>query len=259
MKPRRTDTDNEWDTTSYDGCHSFVFEYGEDVVDLLAPETGERVLDLGCGTGHLTNQIAATGADVVGLDASIEMVAEARESYPDLQFVNADGRDFSFEEPFDAVFSNAVLHWISEQGAVLDSVAEALRPGGRFVVELGGTGNVNSIVDAVQNAATDRGYEANSPWHFPSPGEFAANLEAHGFEVRYVTLFDRPTELDGGADGLDSWLEMFGDSLLSEIPVDERDTVISEVEDQLRDQYYEEGTWIADYRRLRAIAIRTST
>ena len=259
MSPRSDDGPNDWDTSSYDEDHSFVFEYGEAVVDLLAPQPDERVLDLGCGTGHLTARIASTGADVVGLDASLEMIDEARETYPDVRFVHADARDFDFEEPFDAVFSNAALHWIADQDAVLESVARALRPGGRFVAELGGAGNVQAIVDAVREAAKDRGYEVESPWYFPTIGEYASRLERHGFEVREATLFDRPTELDGGADGLASWLEMFGDSLLSAVPDDERPAVVADVADRLREEHLVAGTWIADYRRLRIRAVSTQS
>ncbi|MCO8252220.1 methyltransferase domain-containing protein [Haladaptatus sp. AB618] len=248
-------TENEWDTTDYDEGHSFVFEYGEGVVDLLEPKTGERVLDLGCGTGHLADRIASSGADVVGLDSSAEMISEARESYPECRFVHGDARDFSFSEPFDAVFSNAALHWVSEQDAVLDSITDTLRPDGRFVAELGGTGNVATILDAVRDVATDRGYDIENPWYFPSVGEYTTNLEAHGFEVRYATLFDRPTELDGGPDGLSSWLEMFGDGLLAPVPDDEQRAVVSAVEDRLRDDLFEDGTWTADYRRLRVVAV----
>ncbi|MFD1644097.1 class I SAM-dependent methyltransferase [Haloarchaeobius litoreus] len=254
MNPHRADDGNEWSADDYDGGHAFVFEYGEGVVDLLEPGPGERILDLGCGTGHLTASIAESGADVVGLDADREMVAEAARTYPDLRFVRGDARRFAFREPFDAVFSNAALHWIHEQDAVLESVADALRPGGRFVAELGGTGNVAAIVGAVEAEAAARGYDVENPWYFPSVGEYATRLEAHGFEVRYATLFDRPTELDDGEDGLAGWLGMFGDGLLGPIPADEREAVISDVEDRLRNELFEDGTWTADYRRLRVVA-----
>ncbi|UPM45047.1 class I SAM-dependent methyltransferase [Halocatena salina] len=254
MDRSQTGSGTEWDTTTYDEEHSFVFEHGENVVDLLEPTAGERILDLGCGTGHLTNQIAGAGADVVGLDASAEMIAEARTTYPDYEFIHEDARDVSFSEPFDAVFSNAALHWIPDQDAALESVADALRPNGRFVAELGGTGNVAAIVEAVQATAADRGYTVTNPWYFPSVGEYATKLEAHGFEVRYVTLFDRPTELDGGEEGLSSWLELFGDSLLSAVPTEEQQAIIAAVEDALRDEWFKNGTWTADYRRLRVVA-----
>lgn len=224
------------------------------MVDLLHPRAGERILDVGCGTGRLTEQIAAAGADAVGLDASAEMLDGARSAYPDLAFVRADARRFSFAEPFDAVFSNAALHWIPEQDAVLESVASALRPGGRFVAELGRTGNVQSIVDAVTDVAATRGYDVESPWYFPSVGGYATKLETHGFEVRYGALFDRPTKLDGGTEGLASWLGLFGDGLLSPVPADERREVVAAVEDRLRDGQFENGNWIADYQRLRVVA-----
>lgn len=250
----------EWSADDYDGDHAFVYEYGEGVVDLLDPETGERVLDLGCGTGHLSETIAERGASVVGLDASAEMIERARETYPDRRFVRADARSFDgeFDEPFDAVFSNAALHWIPESNhdAVLASVREALRPGGRFVAELGGTGNVEAFADAIRSACVARGYEVESPWYFPSVGEYASRLEENGFEVRYATLFDRPTALDDGESGLRNWIEMFASEFLESIPGEEREAILEEVETELREAYLREGGWVAPYRRLRFVAVR---
>lgn len=245
---------NSWDTERYDASHSFVYEYGEDLLELLDPAPNERILDLGCGTGHLTNEIRNHGATVVGMDQSMDMVAEAKSTYPDCEFVCADARTFAVDEPFDAVFSNAALHWISDQDAVIESVADALDRGGRFVAELGGTGNVRRITDAVRSELADRGYDVEHPWYFPSVGEYASRLEERGFEVRYATLFDRPTELDG-ADGLESWLRMFGDSFFDPLSADDRAAVISAVEDDLRADCYRDGNWIADYRRLRFVAV----
>ena len=257
------ETANDWDSAAYDGSHSFVYEYGSDVIGLLDPDPGERILDLGCGTGHLTARIADAGADVVGLDRSAEMIETARAAHPGIQFVRADARKFDLatlgaDEPFDAVFSNAALHWIDEQDAVLDGVTDVLRPGGRFVAELGGSGNVDAIVTAVRAELDARGYDPPSePWYFPTVGEHASTLEAHRFEVRYARLFDRPTELDDGADGMAAWLGMFGDRLLGSVPEAERDAVVAAVEDRLRDELYDDGTWTADYRRLRFVAVRT--
>ena len=253
-----TRSENEWDPSSYDGEHSFVYEYGEDLIDLLKPRSDERILDLGCGTGHLTDRISGAGADAVGVDTAAEMIDTARSTYPDPRFVRGDARRLPFDRSFDAVFSNAALHWVQEQDAALRSVADALRPDGRFVAELGGVGNVGSIVDAVEMELRRRGYEAANPWYFPTPGEYATKLEDHGFEVRYLTLFDRPTELDDGANGLRAWLEMFGGSWLSPLSTDEQDAVIERVEDRLRDERFEDGTWIADYRRLRVVAVLDS-
>ena len=245
---------NQWNTSTYDDAHSFVYEYGADVADLLDPQPDERILDVGCGTGHLTQQIAEAGATAVGLDQSAEMIGSAREQYPNCEFVHADAREFTVDEPFDAVFSNAALHWIAEQDAVLESIGEALRPGGRFVAELGGHGNIAAIVAATHAELAARDYETPMPWYFPTVGEYASRLETHGFEVQYARLFDRPTELDGD-DGLATWLEGFGDSLLAGLSEVDQQAVIEGVEDRLRGDYFVDGSWTADYRRLRVVAI----
>lgn len=228
------------------------------MVDLLDPQEDERILDLGCGTGHLTNRISELGSEVVGADRSREMIAQARAAYPDCRFVRADARRLPFEGAFEAVFSNAALHWIQEQDAVLESVAASLERGGRLVAELGGTGNVSAIVDTLESELVSRGYEVHNPWYFPSVGEYAERLERHGFEVRYATLFDRPTDLDEGADGLALWIDMFGDRLLSPVSDDEREDVVAAAEERLRDELFDDGVWVADYRRLRVVATKES-
>jgi len=247
-----------WDAGAYDGDHAFVYEYGEALLDLLAPGPDERVLDLGCGTGHLTAVLAESGASVVGVDASREMLAEARATRPDIPFVRGDARRLPFEGSFDAVLSNAVLHWVdgADQDDAIASVRDALRPGGRFVAELGGSGNVARVVGAVEAELTDRGFDPGDPWHFPSVGEYASRLERHGFEVRFARLFDRPTELEDGEAGLENWLRMFGEELLGSVPEPERDAIRAAAADRLRGELFEDGTWTADYRRLRFVAVR---
>jgi len=256
-----SDGSNRWDAGHYDGEHAFVYEYGADLLGLLAPEPGERILDLGCGTGHLTAEIADAGAAVLGVDRSPSMVREARAAYPDIPFARADARSLPAEGAFDAAFSNAALHWIPEadHDAVLSTVREALVPGGRFVAEMGGRGNVAALVDATVAELAARGYAIENPWYFPAVGEYTSRIESHGFEVTLARLFDRPTELEGGPDGLRNWLGMFGDSLLADVPEDERDDVLGAVEDWLREEMYdpETETWTADYRRLRFVAVRT--
>ena len=248
----------DWDPDAYDGGHAFVYEYGESLLDLLGPAADERVLDLGCGTGHLAAAVADSGASVVGVDRSREMLAEARSAHPRVPFVRGDVRRLPFEGAFDAVLSNAVLHWVdeSDQGAALASVREALGPGGRFVAELGGTGNVGRVVAAVAAELHERGYEVGDPWYFPSVGEYAARLEAHGFEVRLARLFDRPTELEGGEAGLENWLRMFADGLMGAVPEAERNEIRAAVADRLRGYLFEDGVWTVDYRRLRFVAVR---
>ena len=250
---------DSWNSALYEQNHGFVWEYGASVVELLAPQAGERILDLGCGTGQLTAKIAETGAFVQGIDSSLAMISTAKSNYPHLNFAAADARDFQAEEPFDAVFSNAVLHWIKQPDAVINCVEKALRPGGRFVAEFGGKGNVGAIASALLSVLSEFGCkepEALNPWYFPSISEYALVLENHGFEVSYAVLFDRPTPLEGGSAGMVNWIEMFAGGFLSGLSDEVQSHVIDRVEERLRPALYRDGNWSADYRRIRVVAVK---
>ena len=248
-----------WNANLYDAKHDFVWKYGSDVVSLLSPQSGERILDLGCGTGHLTAQIAESGAKVMGVDRSSEMVAAARATYSTLEFEIADARVLPFVEEFDAVFSNATLHWISEPDLVIQSVRKALRPGGRFVAEFGGKRNIRRMMAGFETALVEMGRakagEIN-PWYFPSVSEYSTRLEQNGFEARLMTLFDRPTALADGESGIRNWLAMFGASYVEKVGEARREEYFQKVETILRPEFYREGQWWADYRRLRFVAFR---
>jgi trans-aconitate methyltransferase len=249
----------QWDTGLYDDKHSFVWKHGAALLDLLAPLPGERILDLGCGTGHLTAKIAEAGTGVVGMDSSSEMIAEARRLYPNIRFEVADARDFAFDEPFDAVFSNAVLHWVKEPETAIACVRKALKPGGRFVAEFGGRGNVRTIVSALDAASRVIGLGAwEHPWYYPGIGEYAPLLERAGLEVTTALLFDRPTPLEG-EQGLRQWVKMFCGSLLGRVPPADHEGFFRQVEDAVRPTLYRDGQWFADYRRLRVLACRSDT
>ena len=248
---------NDWNAALYDQKHAFVFEYGKGLLALLDPQAGEKILDLGCGTGHLAREIAEAGAQVVGIDSSPQMVEQARKAYPDIEFLVADARDFSFPYQFDAVFSNATLHWIPEAEQVVARISAALRPGARFVAEFGGKGNVASIVDALQEATAEvAGITVKAGWYYPSIGEYAPLLEKYGLAVRNATLFDRPTKLEEGEKGLRNWITMFCQDLLRPVPADVRPQVIERVEAMLRPKLFRDGNWFADYRRLRVVAYK---
>ncbi len=253
-----------WDATAYDTRHAYVARYGADLVDTLAPLWRERVLDLGCGTGHLSARIAARGAEVIGIDSSPEMIERARSNYPGLDFRLADATDFQLDEPVDAVFSNAVLHWVtvSAQDSVAACVRRTLRPGGRFVAELGGKGNVGTIIAALRSALETIGGHAMSPdldpWYFPTIGEYASVLERQGLAVVHAELFDRLTTLENGDDGMRDWIEMFAADWLALVPRGRRRALISAAERGMRDALYHDGHWTADYRRLRIMALRES-
>jgi len=246
-----------WDAKLYDDKHSFVWEKGKGVVELLAPKPGERILDLGCGTGHLTAEIAASGAHTVGIDQSAEMIAPARRQFPSLRFEVCDAREIPFTNEFDAVFSNAALHWIPEAEKVIRGVAGALKPNGRFVAEMGGKGNIRRLVEAIAVACREAGLDrtvANEAWYYPSIGEYAGLLEKHGLEVRQAALFDRPTRLEDGEKGLEAWLRMFRRVILDRLPAAGQEVFLREVERQARPSLFKDGTWELDYRRLRIVA-----
>ncbi|MBL8206326.1 MAG: methyltransferase domain-containing protein [Blastocatellia bacterium] len=243
-----------WNSSLYDQKHSFVYKYGEDVLGLLEPKPGERILDVGCGTGHLTAQIAEAGATVVGLDSSAAMIDTAQAAYPHLKFVQADASDFSFDEPFDAVFSNAALHWVLQAEAAVKCMSHALRSGGRLVIECGGKGNIRNILTALNQAMIELEQgEMERIWVFHSISEYATLLEKYGLEVNQAFLFDRPTKLEG-EDGMLNWLRMFGTVRTQKLSDEMREKAFALANEQLRDVQYIDGHWYADYRRLRISA-----
>lgn len=251
-------TEKTWNTDLYEGKNAFVWQYGQGVIELLEPKTGERILDLGCGTAHLTNLIEEAGTCVVGLDRSVSMIDEARRKYPNLDLVIADGTRFSFTQPFDAVFSNAAIHWMSDQAAVASCIWQALKPGGRFVAEFGGKGNIQAIREAIAIAIENVGEKVNAePFarYYPTIGEYATLLESQGFRVTNAFHFDRPTKLEG-PDGMRNWVLTFADNIINGIAEQKRERVFEDVEERLRPTLFREGSWYADYRRIRIVAVK---
>lgn len=246
----------QWNADSYTQKHAFVFQYGAGLVDLLAPRAGELVLDLGCGSGELAQEIAGYGAQVVGLDASADMLAKARQQFPDLDFRLGDAAGFELPERFDAIFSNAALHWVPAAEAAIRQMRRHLKPGGRLVAEMGGQGNVGQIVAAVLRQLQQRGYPLAEAdwWYFPSVGEYAALLEKHGFRVRLAQHFDRPTALTDPETGLVDWIEQFGAHFFAGVEATDRADILTAVEAELRPVLWRDGRWLADYKRLRIVA-----
>lgn len=240
-----------WDPRTYAANAGFVAELGQPVLELLAPGPGERILDLGCGDGALTQRLAALGCAVVGVDASPEQVEAARARGLDARVM--DAHRLSFEEEFDAVFSNAALHWMGEPDRVIAGVKRALKAGGRFVGEMGGAGNIASIVAALTAALKRRDLAPELPWYFPDAKEYRAKLEAAGFVVAEIALFPRPTPLPGD---IAQWLETFADASLSRLTREERPAFLAELREALRPHLARpDGGWAVDYVRLRFRAI----
>jgi SAM-dependent methyltransferase len=224
------------------------------VLELLAPRAGERILDLGCGDGVLTAQLAAIGCDMVGVDGSAAQVEAARALGLDARVM--DGERLEFEAEFDAVFSNAALHWMPHPDAVIAGVGRALKPRGRFVAEMGGDGCVAKIKAALVDALARRGIEgeALNPWYFPTVDDYCARLRAGGFTVEYAVLVPRPTALPGDVSG---WLEMFAQSFAAALAPAQRPAFIAEVKAALEPQLCDaQGCWWADYVRLRFSATK---
>jgi len=248
-----------WNPELYDRRHSFVWKAAEDLVKLLHPRPGERILDVGCGTGHLTHAIASAGASVLGIDVSDPMLEEARRNYPDLTLEKADASEYRTDTPFDAVFSNAALHWMTEPRRVTERIHDALRPGGRFVAELGGAGNLHAVHGALAEAIRDAGFvplPESSLLYFPTLGQYASLLEACGFRVTHGLHFDRPTRLPDGDGELRNWIAGFADRFLAVAPAAAQEGILRQVEDRLRPTLHYEGAWHADYVRLRIQAVK---
>ena len=245
-----------WDADRYQRQFGYVSAMAGDLVELLDPRPGETILDLGCGTGELAAEIAAAGAEVWAIDADPAMVAAARERLGPGRVLLADGRDFTLPEPVDAVFSNAALHWMPRPAEVIARVRAALRPGGRFVAELGGAGNIGAILEAFAAALAEAGVpEPPTPWYFPTPGRYATLLEAGGFRVARMEHFPRPTPLEGGDHALADWLAMFGRSLTAALPPDLKTRMVERTAELAAPRLRTDGRWVADYWRLRFVAL----
>lgn len=241
-----------WNAEKYKESFMFVPDYGAAVLDLLDVPAGSFVVDLGCGNGALTEPLAARGYRVLGLDASPDMLVLARQAHPELTFAPGNALDFTLEQPADAIFSNAVLHWIDadKQQAMLDHIASQIRPGGEFVCEFGGKGCGQKVHDELARRFAAHGLQYRHPFYFPTIGEYAPMLEKAGFRVEFATLFDRPTRQQG-PDGLADWIRMFVTAPFQGVDPALAETIIRETVEALRPELWQEDAWYVDYVRIR--------
>jgi len=251
-------TNDGWNAKLYDNKHSFVSKYGNSLVELFDPKQGEKVLDLGCGTGDLAHTFYKYGVEVIGVDKSENMVEQAIRKYPHIKFLVQDATKLDYYDEFNAVFSNATLHWIQPPSKALRRIYQCLKKDGRFVAEFGGKGNVQAITDEIIHQIKRAGFNFKReqfPWFYPSIAEYSTLMEDVGFRVTFAQHYDRPTKLDG-YNGLKNWMEMFGDHLFNGIPEKTKNNIVTKVISNLKETLYVEGNWIADYKRIRVIGIK---
>ncbi len=249
-----------WDAEAYNTNFAFVWEFATDLLSVLKPVQGEKILDIGCGTGQLTSAIAEAGSAVTGIDSDEAMVNLARQNFPGVGFEVMDAREITYDNNFDAIFSNASLHWMRPPTPVVAGMSRALKPGGRLVAELGGQGNIRTIVNAIRRCITDAGYGTptpRSPWYFPDIPSYTGLLKRHGLNTTMATLFPRPTPLSGGPEGMARWLDMFAGTFFEKVPTQARPKIVNAIVEELQPRLYHGDQWVADYVRLRIIATKT--
>lgn len=242
----------KWNVDDYTENASYVSQYGQDLLILLASEPKERILDLGCGDGELAEKMSLGGSQVTGVDSSEEMILAAQKRGIDAYVIS--GEEMCYQNEFDAVFSNAALHWMKDADKVVDNVYCSLKTGGRFCAEMGGEGNVQTIISQIYTQLDKIGLNGDiyNPWFFPTKKEYASKLKRAGFHVKQIEIFRRPTQLPTDVAG---WLRTFAKPFLQDVPKNQHESFIDSIRDgvskKLRNEH---GVWFADYVRLRFLA-----
>lgn len=245
---------SEWNTDLYDSKHNFVAEYGKGLLEFVPRNNNQSILDLGCGTGVLTAKLANLGEKVIGVDSSENMITKAQSQYHDIEFKVCDALALPFSDEFDVVFSNAVFHWINDHNVLLCNIHKVLKENGLLVCEFGANGNIATIENAFAQVCVELGYEYNPKFNFPTSESFDDLLQKNGFTIDKVYDYDRPTPLKDNENGLSNWMKQFFASELELIPEKIQVEIFKKVEDLTKDTLWNGREWVADYRRLRAIA-----
>ena len=247
-------SEQNWNASEYMKHASFVPALADDVLKLLNPKPGEIILDIGCGDGVLTRKIQAQGCAVIGIDSSVDMIVAAKSH--GLECYVMDGHNITYKNRFDAVFSNAALHWLTQPEKAIHGIHKALKENGRFVAEFGGKGNIAALLAAMQAVFQENPSLGlfHMPWYFPPVEEYQSLLEMAGFHVEYIELIPRPTPLKSGVD---KWLEIFADGITKHLDKTQKSAFLDLVKDKLiHTLYTEKNGWVADYVRLRFEAVK---
>lgn len=244
----------KWNSLLYDSKHDFVSEYGKGLLEFIPKNDGQTILDLGCGTGTLTVRLSDLCNKVIGIDSSQNMIDKAKEQFGNIEFMVCDAIALPFEKEFDVVFSNAVFHWIDDHDLLLKNIHKVLNTQGILVCEFGAHGNIATIENAFIKACKEIGYAYKPKFNFPTTEYFGKLLDKNGFVIDRVYDYDRPTPLKDNENGLANWMKQFFASELEIMPEDIKATVIKKVEELTRETLWNGYEWVADYRRLRAIA-----
>ena len=244
----------EWNAQKYQDFCGYVTEHGRELVDVLRKMPCGRVLDLGCGTGVLTNEIAGFADKVIGIDLSPAMIETAKKMYPELEFIVMDACSLGWEEYFDAVFSNAVFHFIKTQDVLLHNIYKALTQNGVLVCEFGAAGNIAGLLDVMADACTKRGKEYSLRFYYPTQDEYSHMLERQGFLVESIDTYDLDTRLKEGESGLRNWINQVFSVEMAWFDVSGQEDVLREIESALRPSRWDGFNWHLPNRRLRAVA-----
>jgi len=248
-------TQQNWNAFEYVKHASFVSTMANEVIDLLNPKKGEAILDIGCGDGELTQMLKVKGCSVIGIDSSSSMIDMVKKR--GIESYVMDGHNIPYQNKFDAVFSNAALHWLTQPEKAIKSIYLTLKKNGRFVAEFGGEKNIAALLKAIQavfDENTDFG-QFHMPWFFPSAEEYNGLLVQAGFHVKYIELIARPTPLNSGVE---KWLQIFTEGITRHLNQEQKSVFMHSVKDKLHSELYtEQNGWVADYVRLRFEAIKT--
>lgn len=245
----------KWDSKLYNNSQNFVAEYGKGLLEFVPAKT-DKILDLGCGTGTLTSQLAERCNYVLGIDSSDSMIEEARKSYPNIEFSTVDALKISYECEWDIIFSNAVFHWINDHNLLLQKIFKALKPNGKLICEFGAYGNISVIENGFKNALQKIGITYTSKFNFPTVNDFEHILTENGFMIEQIYSYDRPTPLKDGEQGLYNWAIQFFQSELGQISAEQKDSVLTAMSNEVKNILWNGTCWVADYKRLRVIATK---